>query len=411
MARVPTLALFLALVLPAAAPLVPVAQGSASAGVEVVSDAAGDHASGSGLAADLLRLGATTDASNVQIHLKVADRSDRPVTLRYRVGFTVQGDLSYYATVSYSTGGALSGATLWRAVHDGARVQGNPIAVAWSGNELRFEIPRGLLGSPADGTLLVNVDGAATSMPPAGSELSGTYALHDGTGKGTYVVGANPDPTPPSVPTAPLDLAAAPDYGRVTLSWSAPASEGTSPIQSYNVYRGTTSEGKALLANLPASPRTYVDNAVAHGTTYFYEVSAANAVGEGPRSIEVSATTPVPTVPSAPRNLQATAGPEKITLSWNTPSSNGGSPVTGYRVYRGPEGAPLDLLAAVPASPRSYVDSDVVVGATYVYALTAVNANGEGPASAEASAAPLPLSAPGAPRNVAAQAGNRTVTL
>ena len=35
---------------------------------------------------------------------------------------------------------------------------------------------------------------------------------------------------------------------------------------------------------------SYDDNALTNGTTYYYQVSAVNAIGEGPRSNEVSAT-------------------------------------------------------------------------------------------------------------------------
>ena len=56
----------------------------------------------------------------------------------------------------------------------------------------------------------------------------------------------------------------------------------------------------------------------------------------GPRSNERSATPAAPaTVPGAPTLNSATAGNGSVTLAWSAPASNGGSAITGYKVYRG----------------------------------------------------------------------------
>lgn len=54
-----------------------------------------------------------------------------------------------------------------------------------------------------------------------------------------------------------------------------------------------------------------------------------------------------PTVPSAPQNLQATSGDAQVTLTWEAPSSDGGSPVTNYRIYRGTTSGSIAFLAEV----------------------------------------------------------------
>jgi Fibronectin type III domain len=90
-----------------------------------------------------------------------------------------------------------------------------------------------------------------------------------------------------TVPSAPAVVATA-GFAMVHLSWAAPADGGTT-ITGYTVYRGTTSGSEAFLATIPPGT-SYDDFAVISGTTYFYEVSAMNADGEGARSPEVSAT-------------------------------------------------------------------------------------------------------------------------
>src|SRR5207253_2636891 len=85
---------------------------------------------------------------------------------------------------------------------------------------------------------------------------------------------------------------------------------------------------------------SYTDSPLTNGKTYYYKVTAVNEVGEGPPSNEASAT-PVSgqTVPSPPRSLSAAAGDARVTLGWLAPSSDGGSPITNYTIYRGTDGA------------------------------------------------------------------------
>jgi hypothetical protein len=102
-----------------------------------------------------------------------------------------------------------------------------------------------------------------------------------------------PTPTPTqagiSVPSAPQNLTGAPARGKgVQLSWSAPASDGGSPITGYNIYRGTVSGGETLLTSV-GNVTSFKDTSTTRGQTYYYIVKAVNAVGESPASNEASA--------------------------------------------------------------------------------------------------------------------------
>jgi hypothetical protein len=77
-----------------------------------------------------------------------------------------------------------------------------------------------------------------------------------------------------------------------------------------------------------------------------------------------------------------------VHLSW-TPASNGGSPVTGYKVYRGTTAGSETLLATL-GNVDSYDDSAVVNGTKYYYRVTAVNSAGEGTQSNEGDGTPTP---------------------
>jgi hypothetical protein len=82
--------------------------------------------------------------------------------------------------------------------------------------------------------------------------------------------------------------------------------------------------------------------------------------------------------PEAPL-LVATRDGDAADLAWSIPD-DGGSAITGYRLYRGVEGGAESLLSSFGADVNSYVDSDAGSGNFY-YRVTASNANGEGASS------------------------------
>jgi len=208
--------------------------------------------------------------------------------------------------------------------------------------------------------------------------------------------------------SAPLNLQAIAGDGQVSLQWQPPATDGGSPITNYTVYRGAAPGGELLLATI-GNVTSHVDAGLTNGVTYYYQVAAVNAVGEGPRSAEVSATpAPPPTPPSAPRSLQVTAADARIDISWQTPSSDGGSPITDYRIYRGTSSGGESWLIDTGPS-LTYADLGVTNRVTYYYYVTARNAVGEGPPSGEVSATPSTV--PTAPRNLQASGGAGNVTL
>src|SRR6476646_752069 len=90
-----------------------------------------------------------------------------------------------------------------------------------------------------------------------------------------------------------------------------------------------------------------------------------------------STTTDVATAPGAPTIRSATAGANGITVLWNAPSSTGGSPLTGFRLYRA-AGKNAPTLLATFGLVDSYTDGTVTPGTTYIYQVSAVNSVGEG---------------------------------
>ena len=135
--------------------------------------------------------------------------------------------------------------------------------------------------------------------------------------------------------------------------------------------------------NSNSSLTVVVPNGVSPGVT---QLSVANADG-------VSNTLPFTVtsgscVPSAPTGLVASPGNSQISLSWATPSSDGGSPVTGYDVYIGtsPGGESASPVNVSPVTGTSDTVTGLTNGTTYYATVEAINALGHSPASNEASA-------------------------
>jgi fibronectin type 3 domain-containing protein len=214
--------------------------------------------------------------------------------------------------------------------------------------------------------------------------------------------------TPATVPGAPQNLVAVAGNASVSLSWTAPASNGGAAVTSYNVLRSTTSGAETLLS-AGVVGTSFTDTGLSNGSTYFYKVAAVNSVGPGPVSGEASATpTAAPTVPSAPQNLVAVAGNASVALSWSAPASNGGAAVSSYNVWRSTSSGGEGLLSSGVVG-TSFSDGSALNGITYFYKVAAVNSVGPGPLSNEASATPATV--PSAPQNLTATGGNASVAL
>jgi predicted phage tail protein len=85
----------------------------------------------------------------------------------------------------------------------------------------------------------------------------------------------------------------------------------------------------------------------------------------------------IPAVPGVPTGLTATPSNAQAVLAWAAPASDGGSPITGYKLYRSTTSGGTYSLIASPTA-LTYTNTGLTNGQTYWYKVSAVNANGEG---------------------------------
>src|SRR3954451_12280572 len=195
---------------------------------------------------------------------------------------------------------------------------------------------------------------------------------------------AIPTPTPtPQLPSAPRHLTTSPNLpAGVGLTWAEPTTQGTGGVTGYRIYRSPDGAAWGPLATV-GTVLSFTDTTVPNGGRFFYSVAAIGPSGEGARSAAIVAQRALP--PGAPTSFTATtaAGKTGISLSWKAPSTDGGSPVTGYRIYRGTASGSESFLVSVGLTTTSFTDASVAHKIRYYYRLTAVNGVGEG-ASASA---------------------------
>ncbi|UCG69155.1 MAG: PQQ-binding-like beta-propeller repeat protein, partial [Thermoplasmata archaeon] len=177
---------------------------------------------------------------------------------------------------------------------------------------------------------------------------------------------------PATVPDGPTLMVESDGDSFVNLSWNPPAFDGGDPIANYRIYRGSSSGGQTFLLELE-NVSYYQDTDVTNGGSYYYIISAVNAVGEGNFSNEVNATPS--TVSESPTDLITEVGDSYVLLTWSAPVYDGGSVITGYAIYREDVSG---IYSTLPSNQISFNDTDLENGITYTYHIRAINGRGEG---------------------------------
>ncbi|NHI02544.1 hypothetical protein DYY67_0583 [Candidatus Nitrosotalea sp. TS] len=80
-----------------------------------------------------------------------------------------------------------------------------------------------------------------------------------------------------------------------------------------------------MIDTISPTNQSYSDSWLENGVTYYYYITAVNAVGESHGSNEAHATPGI--APAAPQNLAAEMTGDNVLLTWQPPSSTNGSAI------------------------------------------------------------------------------------
>lgn len=125
-----------------------------------------------------------------------------------------------------------------------------------------------------------------------------------------------------------------------------------------------------------------------NGTENSYTALATIARQSGGKRL-ISAFDPVEPALAGSPIVTAVSDQSGIHLSWQAPD-NGGSAITGYKVYRRPDTSTQKTLIANLGAQTTFDDFTAAPGVKYFYSVSVINAAGEGPVCNEVTPVPLP---------------------
>ena len=302
---------------------------------------------------------------------------------------------------SSGDGGAATAAQLNTPTGVATTPDGGFLISDFFGNRVRWVSPTGVIstvagtGTPA---VFTNGDGgpataANIDMPfgVAATPSGGFVFSEEGNAAVRFVDSAFATAVTPRPPSRPRRRSARRRSATPPRRCAGPRrpTDGGSAITGYLV-RVLDSAGAQVGALRPAgaTATSLVVTGLTNGSSYQFQVAATNAVGTGPNSALSTVVVPA-TVPGAPVIATAASGTAggavTATAHWNSPTSNGGSAVTGYVVRALRISATSTVLATTtsavqPASARQLTMT--LQTGNYRFTVQARNKAGSGPQSA-----------------------------
>ena len=210
-----------------------------------------------------------------------------------------------------------------------------------------------------------------------------------------------------STPGAPSSVGVTVSATSATVSWTAPADNG-SPITSTLVRASRAGAGivatcSAAADAVPADRCTLVG--LTSGETFVLSVTATNALGSGDAA---TSSVVAESAPDAPGSVVATRGDSSATVQWTAPNANGRT-IESYSVVVEGDDSHRCTVDATAVSDASCTIAGLVNGTAYRFLVTAVNALGESPSARTSSV--TPAAAPSAPTIVSTTKGRAQVAV
>ena len=204
-----------------------------------------------------------------------------------------------------------------------------------------------------------------------GTEYNFIVRALNGAGRGAVAMAdAMPVATPPVVPAAPTGVKTVSGDTEVVVLWTLPTNTQIDRVELRYQEEGAQWND---WTDLGATAERYRATGLKNGTTYVFEVRAANAAGTG-RSVSVKGT-PELAKPSAPTDLQASGGDGKVELTWALPTKGGAVASIDVRHKKKTE-TNWSGWTVLAAHITKHTEEGLDNGVTYEFQVRATNAAG-----------------------------------
>ena len=270
-------------------------------------------------------------------------------------------------------------------------------------------------GTSATWTTFTDSLSTATAATVSGLANGTTYNFRvravNAIGSGTPSSAVSGTPVAPGKPSAPRSLTVTSGRLALSLSWTAPLSNGGAAIEDYVIETSINGglSWSTYVDTLSTATNATLTGLVA-GTAYSVRVSAVNGGGTGDASNVVVATPLSYNPPSAPRSVTASAQLLSSYVTWSVPADNGGSAVTGYIVDWSTDGNTWLGNVRLSAGAASTTLTGMAGGVATTVRVRATNAYGTGTA-ATVTVTPIAPTVPGAPSAPTINVGYNTASV
>jgi hypothetical protein len=191
--------------------------------------------------------------------------------------------------------------------------------------------------------------------------------------------------TPSTIPSAPILSVQGHTSDSIDIQWDAPDDQGDT-ILGYKIFRCENNINFVEIDDI--QDNEYSDEGLELGIMYYYKVCAYNNNGNGTMSNVVNEyPSHVPNSPDPLNvvNVNALGNGQQVRITWsqdrNDVNENGGSVITEYILMKQVGGGgpfpDYQTISAHSSSDYEFVDTGLINGQNYRYAIKAVNRDGQ----------------------------------